>query len=433
MMFGMGLLVIAAQAVQYGNDLTVTNCTITGLASGTVYYVWVKAKNSGGSSGFSAPANVILPPGIPVAPVLISGANQLTAAWTAVTGATFYEVWFGTSNDSSTACLFGTVTTPACTITGLASGTVYYIWVQAGNSSGTSGFSLAANQITIPDPPVPSLTAASNQLTVTWDAVTGATAYQVWYGTTSNSGAAVQYGNNLTATTCTITGLTSGATYYVWLTSLNSGGCSGFSASANTTLPYTGSITGLVNSDTGFTVTLAEINSTLSFSDSNYFTFNNLAPGTYYVRIEKDGYPSVIKTAIVPVDGTVNLGTIDLTTLSPLPTGAGADQVSWNWNSGPYPQYCEPDITNSFSLDLTVPTTFNIQYQISNNDLTSMRVMPLGTSTMETYNGWNALIYNYGSTTPVWQLQVGYQQSQAGSTSFVLPAGNYSFTLGRSK
>ena len=193
----------SGQAVQYGTDLTVTNCTITGLASGTIYYVWVKAKNSGGCSGFSAPANVILPPGIPGAPVLTSGVNQLTAAWTAVTGAAFYEVWYGTSSDSSTACLFGTVTAPVCTITGLASGTVYYVWVQAGNSSGTSGFSLPANQITIPDPPVPSLTAASNQLTVTWGAVTGASAYQVWYGTSSDSGVAVQYGNDLTTTTCT--------------------------------------------------------------------------------------------------------------------------------------------------------------------------------------------------------------------------------------
>jgi hypothetical protein len=175
-------------------------------------------------------------------------------------------------------------------------------------------------------------------------------------------------------------------------------------------------------------VTLAELNDTLYFSNSSYFTFNNLSPGTYYVRVEKAGYPSVIKTATVPVDGTVNLGTIDITTLVPLPAGTGAEQVSWNWNSGPY--YHAPDITNSFSLNLTVPTTFNISYEISNNDLTAMSVVPVGTDTVETYNGWDALIYNYGSTTPIWQLQVGYQQSKAGSTSFVLPAGNYSFSLG---
>jgi hypothetical protein len=39
--------------VQFGTDVTTTSATITGLENGTTYYVWVKAKNSGGTSGFA--------------------------------------------------------------------------------------------------------------------------------------------------------------------------------------------------------------------------------------------------------------------------------------------------------------------------------------------------------------------------------------------
>ncbi len=40
-------------AIQFGSDFTSTACLITGLMNGTPYYVWLKAKNSIGASGFS--------------------------------------------------------------------------------------------------------------------------------------------------------------------------------------------------------------------------------------------------------------------------------------------------------------------------------------------------------------------------------------------
>lgn len=41
-------------ANQYGTDITVTNCEITGLVNGTSYYVWIKAKNGAGTSDFGS-------------------------------------------------------------------------------------------------------------------------------------------------------------------------------------------------------------------------------------------------------------------------------------------------------------------------------------------------------------------------------------------
>ena len=85
---------------------------------------------------------------------------------------------------------------------------------------------------TVLTPAAPILTATCNQVTVTWTAMAGVTGYQIWYGISSDSNAAVQYGNDLTATTCIITGLSSGNTYYFWLKAKNQSGVSGFSAPA---------------------------------------------------------------------------------------------------------------------------------------------------------------------------------------------------------
>ena len=198
-------------AVQYGTDLTATTCTITGLFSGATYWVWLKAKNQSGVSGFSAPATVTLVPGIPGMPLLTPGANQLTASWAAVAGATVYEVYYGTTSDSSLAAQYGgDISGTTCTITGLTDGTVYNVWLKAKNSAGTSGLSAPATVLLPPDAPgSPTLTPGVNQLMIIWTAVAGVTAYDVYYGITSNSGQAVQYGNDLTVTNCTITGLAS--------------------------------------------------------------------------------------------------------------------------------------------------------------------------------------------------------------------------------
>jgi hypothetical protein len=130
-----------------------TTCTITGLANGTAYYVWVKAVNGAGSSGFSSasapatPVAAVIAPAAPGAPAVAAGDMQLTVTWTAVTGATSYEVYYSTVNDSSTATKFtgdSNTADTTCTIIGLANGTAYYVWVKAVNGAGSSGFSPAS-------------------------------------------------------------------------------------------------------------------------------------------------------------------------------------------------------------------------------------------------------------------------------------------------
>ncbi len=97
---------------------------------------------AGGSSGGS-----VIVPDAPEAAALVSADSQLAVQWTAVDGATAYEVWYNTANDSSTASRFGSdATGTSAVITGLTNGTTYYVWLKAKNRAGTSDFGAVASQ-----------------------------------------------------------------------------------------------------------------------------------------------------------------------------------------------------------------------------------------------------------------------------------------------
>ncbi|MGE5606623.1 MAG: fibronectin type III domain-containing protein [Bacteroidota bacterium] len=217
-------------------ETAATSYTITGLSNDNIYYIFVQAKNSAGVSSPSSlrngtPFHSTNVPAAPGTPDLIPGNGQLTVKWDAVTGATYYDVYYSTGSSPPANPAQENITIASCTITGLINGTTYYVWVKAKNNIGSSDFSPGASGTPIA---APTLTAGDRQITVNWNAVTGATSYQVWYGTSSDISAANQYGSDITSgTSCTITGLNAGTTYYVWVKANKSSGESVFSPSAN--------------------------------------------------------------------------------------------------------------------------------------------------------------------------------------------------------
>ena len=240
----------SVQAQQFGGDVTggITETIITELTNETTYYVWVKAKNTVGTSGFSLPANArpsafAVLPETPAMPTVTVGSRELTVNWQAIEGALSYEVWTGATNNSAYAEKYGAdITGTSVTLHNLNNGTTYYIWIKAKNNIGASGFSPrasgtpSASSATPPDPQAaPTVTAGSGQLVVSWQAVEGASAYEIWAGTTINPTAATKRGNDVSSTSATITGLSNGTTYYVWIKAKNSVGTSGFSPTASGT------------------------------------------------------------------------------------------------------------------------------------------------------------------------------------------------------
>jgi hypothetical protein len=224
-------------AVKYGDDISTSlSATINGLNNGTKYYIWLKAKNSFGTSGFSPAAmgtpsaSSVKPPNPETPPVIIAGNGQLTVSWQAVEDTDMYEVWAGTANYAQTAVKQGEdVSGLSTVISGLNNGTTYYVWTRAKNNIGISGFSPSASGKPLGTPRMPTLTPGYKSLTVTWTAVAGADQYEVYYGIDTPTTLAI----TTAGTTATITGLTDGTTYFVRLRAKNANGISEYGAGAS--------------------------------------------------------------------------------------------------------------------------------------------------------------------------------------------------------
>jgi fibronectin type 3 domain-containing protein len=312
-----------------------TSTTITGLTNGNVYYVWVKAQNVIGSSDLS-PAASGKPLGIPVAPTVTPRDAQLTVSWTAVAGADSYDVYYDTSTTQPSAAQQSDITDTSTTITGLNNGTTYNVWIKAKNAYGTSNFSPMASGSPVGPPPAPgtpTVTAGNGQLAVSWQAVTGASTYEVWLGTTDNAAEATKYGADVSGTSTSITGHSNGTTYYVWVKAKNSAGTSGFSPQASgTPLAPPLNIRAVSQSVESILVTWDEAAGGVSYkvyrsntggsdytplgsSSTSPYTDSGLSAGTYYYKVStvKGGDESALSAA---VSATTQIGTSIVITLA---------------------------------------------------------------------------------------------------------------------
>jgi fibronectin type 3 domain-containing protein len=216
-------------------SLTVTTYTDSSLTNGTTYYYVVKATNG---TCFSTSAEISAKPvpacaqAAPTGVGATAGNKQVTLTWTAPAGATSYTIRrSGTSATGYTSA--GTVNAPAVTFVDtdavLVNDTKYYYVVTASNGTCASPNSIevSATPVCIP-PVVPANVAAeadntNGHITVSWDAVSGATGYTVSRGV-SASGPFVAASTNQTAATFTDSGLAAGTNYYYVVNASNAAG-----------------------------------------------------------------------------------------------------------------------------------------------------------------------------------------------------------------
>jgi C1A family cysteine protease len=129
---------------QDAGTTTGTSYNFTGLPSGSTQYVQVRARNSYGSSAYSAYITVVLSDNntVPATPTGLASSNitatSFTAKWNASTGATNYDLqrWVNSAWQND-----GTTTGTSYNFTGLPSGSTQYVQVRARNSSGSSAYS----------------------------------------------------------------------------------------------------------------------------------------------------------------------------------------------------------------------------------------------------------------------------------------------------
>lgn len=188
------------------------------------------SNGGGGGGGGNAPA---APAGLTVTP----GNAQVILNWNASAGATSYYVKRSTTASAETQ--IATSTSASYTDTGLTNGTKYFYVVSAYNSYGQSPNSaeVSATPSAPAGPPATpaglQATAGNAQVSLSWNASSGATSYHVKRSTTNGSGYTQI---STSATTGYIdAGLTNGTTYYYVVTALNAAGESANSSQASAT------------------------------------------------------------------------------------------------------------------------------------------------------------------------------------------------------
>jgi hypothetical protein len=239
------------------NDSMVTDTTRSAgtLNYNTPYYWRVSAKNSAGTSAFSAKwhfTTVAL--AIPAIPVLSSPASATTVpvslnlVWNAAARAATYRVQVSiNSNFFPTVIDDSTLTGTTRTIGPLDYNTTYYWRINAKNGGGTSAYSNAYMFTTLPAPPVaPTLYApaqdainVSTSPTLNWLGYVGSLSYRLQFATDIDFTQLIVDDSTRTATAYATGPLPTDFTFYWRVNAKGTGGTSNWSPTFNFTTAST--------------------------------------------------------------------------------------------------------------------------------------------------------------------------------------------------
>ncbi len=159
-------------------NVTATSRVFTGLGAGTSHTYAVRARNASQTSAYSATYTVTTRTQNLTAPANISRqatATTVTVSWSAVSGATGYDIQF----NGTTYYVSGT----SKTFTGLTANTAYSFRLRARNASQTSAYS-AAYTVTTQAQSLTPPAGTTRQITdttalIVWGRVNGATGYDI--------------------------------------------------------------------------------------------------------------------------------------------------------------------------------------------------------------------------------------------------------------
>ena len=265
---------ITPQAYASGvHDTTVTN--------NTTYYYVATALSPSGESSFSNEA-AATPNSNPLGtPALTakSGDSRVVLSWYAVSGATGYSLYRGTTSgaEGSTPYLTG-LTGTTYVDTGLTNGTTYYYRLMATTTSthGTPSNEAMATPNVLPAGPILAAHGTTGQVTLTWTSVSGAASYNLYLGSSAGQEVSTPYLTGLTGTSYLHTGLSNSFIPFYKLTAVATGpnGAEGSPSNEATASPVSSPVLTATAGDTQVLLSWGAI-----IHASSYNLYRSTTPG----------------------------------------------------------------------------------------------------------------------------------------------------------
>ncbi|MCA8938222.1 MAG: fibronectin type III domain-containing protein, partial [Planctomycetes bacterium] len=210
---------------------------ISGLTNGTPYYFVVSALDAGSESPTTAELSATPIISTPASLLANAGDTSVSLNFAQVAGATSYKIYYGTSagvNKASPNSI--QVSGSPAVVSGLTNGTTYYFVATALDAGSESFESLQVSATPVISlPQSPSVTAGNASASVSFDPVSGATSYKVYYGSAAGVSKASATSASGITSPIVVTGLTNGTPYFFVVTALDGGSESSESVQVTTT------------------------------------------------------------------------------------------------------------------------------------------------------------------------------------------------------
>ncbi|MGD9781598.1 MAG: autotransporter-associated beta strand repeat-containing protein [Kiritimatiellia bacterium] len=320
---------------------------------------------SSGTFGVSASGNTIVvthTPGAPGQPTLAASDGTSTAhaalSWDDVSCETGYVIRRNTVDTYATATALYTNGAGVVTYNDASAdpGQLYYYWVTATNAGGStaSDSNSGYRRLTAPGSVAATDGSSTANVTVTWDAATGASTYHVWRDTDSNPAGATALGPQTSGYADTPT---PGQLYYYWVVASNS----------------TSSSTGdLSTADSGYRklATVADVAATEDLSDKITVTWTDITGETGY---------NVWRNTVDASGSAVIIDTVAADAVSYDDTSADPDQDYYYWVRG----------TNSTSASMGDFSASDYGYRILGEPSTAASAIVFSSLALDSYTvGW---------------------------------------------
>jgi alpha-tubulin suppressor-like RCC1 family protein/fibronectin type 3 domain-containing protein len=223
-----------------GSNIETTAYSDHNASAGTIYYYTVAAVNYYGESTYASVASCVVPISVD-APALLSaviGADVINLSWSEASGADSYTIYRGTTSGTYDK-LAVEITNTNYLDSNIEKGTAYYYVVTGVNVYGEGASSNEVTGLAIIPAETPTnliASAGTDQIDLSWNAVNGTVAYNVYRSTTS-AAAYVKVAEELTSNRYEDTQAVAGVPYYYVVTAENIYEESGYSNEVQGLLP----------------------------------------------------------------------------------------------------------------------------------------------------------------------------------------------------